>query len=254
MAEPITAQAPLDTRGQRLRASIAAQRRSRSSSANRLRDGLSIAPLRATSGPPAGAEAVNAASVEPDRGRRSASLLDLPSSGRSLVDRLRAQIRPSSPLNALSGQTSPASAAVDSTTTAASSARAAGDVTPDGGGADGGRQTLTLTLGRAPTGADNPFAGLVTPAARFSAGLFSSSRTTADARLESLADAGTSGGLPAASDRSMSAANAVRASLRSSFARSDSGSRLLLSLGSANRSQGGFGLAAFTRSVFDRIG
>lgn len=226
MADPITSVAPVraETSGQRLRASVAAQRREQRSSANRLRDGLSLAPLRATSGPPAGTDEPNAATVNPDRGRRSASLFDAPNSGRNLVSRLRAQIRPSSPLNALGTDTSAAAvgaaAASDSPAAIAVPRRAMGALsTPDTAGF-GSRPGDTGVAGRG-LGQRSPLAG-------------------------SAQGTGASG--------SPAIANALRSSLRTSFLRSDGRSRLLLSLGNANRSDGGFGLAALARSAFDLIG
>ena len=64
--------------------------------ASRVKDGLAIGPLRATSGPP-GAMGLRRPSAGQQRG---ASLLDLPASGRGLLDQLRTQPRGSSPLTA----------------------------------------------------------------------------------------------------------------------------------------------------------
>ena len=212
MADPITSLAPVraETAGQRLRASAAAQRREQRSSANRLRDGLSLAPLRSTSGPAAGTNAANAATVNADRGRRSASLFDAPNSGRNLVNRLRAQIRPNSPLNALGTDASAAA------TPAASASAASADT---GIGTFGSLATTGV-------------AGRGRGALSWLADIREGTQTRS----------------------SLTTANALRSSLRSTFLRSDGRSRLLLSLGNANRSDGGFGLAAITRSAFDLIG
>ena len=71
----------------------------------RVKDGLAIGPLRATSGPPGGG-VVSAASGamglrQPAQSQGGgASLLDLPASGQGLLDQLRAQPRGASPLTA----------------------------------------------------------------------------------------------------------------------------------------------------------
>lgn len=143
---------------------------------NRVKDGLTLSALRATSGGPVGAEQTSAILVRPDGGRRNASLFDLPSSGEGLVSRLRAQVRPSSPLLGLA------------------------------------------TQGRDPVEALSP------------------------------------GGDGAGSLWALDSANAIQASLRSSFLRIDSQSRQLLSAASANRTSGGFGLASITNAAIDLFG
>lgn len=86
-----------------LAAVAAASRRSAASQANRVQDGNPLSALQATAGAPAGVQKRSSGLVQPDGGRRSTSLFDQPSSGQGLVARMRGQVRPSSPLNALGG-------------------------------------------------------------------------------------------------------------------------------------------------------
>ncbi len=79
-------------------ATISASRRSAASSANRVQDGQSLSTLRDTS---TGVQQFSSGPLQSDGGRRSSSLFGLSNSGQGLVLRLRGQVRPSSPLNAL---------------------------------------------------------------------------------------------------------------------------------------------------------
>lgn len=66
---------------------------------NPVKGRLSLAPLRATAGPPAGVLSRSSFTVTPsDRGRRSTSLFDLPRSGQGFLSKLKAQVRPTNPL------------------------------------------------------------------------------------------------------------------------------------------------------------
>ncbi|MBT6147192.1 MAG: hypothetical protein HOH74_17280 [Gemmatimonadetes bacterium] len=76
----------------------ATAQRSKAQRANRVQGGQSLSALRDTS---SGVQQFSSGLVKPDGGRRSTSMFDLPSSGQGLVSRLRAQVRPTSPLNAL---------------------------------------------------------------------------------------------------------------------------------------------------------
>ena len=124
-AEPASSEAPSPEGGDRSRlaevrqrvglaAVAAANKRSAASQANRVQDGQSLSALRSTSSAPNGVQQRSSGLVRPDGGQpsRSASLFDLPSSGQGLVDRLRAQVRPSSPLNALGSASSSTRSAV----------------------------------------------------------------------------------------------------------------------------------------------
>jgi hypothetical protein len=62
-----------------------------------VQNGQSLSALRDTS---SGVQQFSSGITQPDGGRRSTSLFDLPSSGQGLVTRLRAQVRSASPLNA----------------------------------------------------------------------------------------------------------------------------------------------------------
>jgi len=73
------------------------------SAANRVKDGQSLGALKATSGPPVGATTTSSLFATPDQDRSRTSLFNLPSSGGALIDRMRGQVRPSSPLNGLLG-------------------------------------------------------------------------------------------------------------------------------------------------------
>jgi hypothetical protein len=79
-------------------ATISASRRAAAGRANRVQNGQSLSALRDTS---TGVQQFSSGLLQSDGGRRSTSLFDLPSSGQGLVLRLRGQVRPSSPLNAL---------------------------------------------------------------------------------------------------------------------------------------------------------
>ena len=95
-------------------AAISASRRSAYQVANRVQNGQSLSALRDTS---SGVQQFSSGITQPDGGRRSTSLFDLPSSGQGLVTRLRAQVRPSSPLNALrssAGDATPPSSGLQS--------------------------------------------------------------------------------------------------------------------------------------------
>ena len=72
--------------------------RSAASRANRVQDGQSLSALRDTS---TGVQQFSPGPLQSDGGRRSSSLFGLSNSGQGLVLRLRGQVRPSSPLNAL---------------------------------------------------------------------------------------------------------------------------------------------------------
>lgn len=61
----------------------------------RVKDGLGIAPLRATSGPPGVSQTSSAAQAEPSPG-----LFDLPDSGEGILSSLASQTKTSSPLTA----------------------------------------------------------------------------------------------------------------------------------------------------------
>lgn len=71
--------------------------------ANRVKDGQSLGALKGTSGPPGGAMSTSSLLATTDNDRSRTSLFDLPSSGGALIDRMRGQVRPSSPLNNLLG-------------------------------------------------------------------------------------------------------------------------------------------------------
>ncbi|HJN27472.1 MAG TPA: hypothetical protein QF604_06110 [Candidatus Latescibacteria bacterium] len=76
------------------------------SQANRVKDGQSLSALKATGGPPAGALSTSSLTATSDNDRSRTSLFDLPSSGGAVIDRMRGQVRPSSPLNGLLGGSS----------------------------------------------------------------------------------------------------------------------------------------------------
>jgi hypothetical protein len=65
----------------------------------RVKDGLTIGPLRATSGPPGGMRHAESAGLNGSQ-QKPVSLLDLPAGGEELVERLRASARSTNPLTA----------------------------------------------------------------------------------------------------------------------------------------------------------
>ncbi|MBT3343519.1 MAG: hypothetical protein HN712_29040 [Gemmatimonadetes bacterium] len=71
--------------------------------ANRVKDGQSLGALKATSGPPAGKISTSSLLATTEKDRSRTSLFDLPSSGGALIDRMRGQVKSSSPLNSLLG-------------------------------------------------------------------------------------------------------------------------------------------------------
>jgi hypothetical protein len=79
-------------------AAIAASRRAAAAVASQVQNGQSLSALSGTS---TGVQQFSSGLLQSDGGRSSTSLFDLPTSGQGLVNRLRAQVRPSSPLNAL---------------------------------------------------------------------------------------------------------------------------------------------------------
>lgn len=85
-----------------LAAVAASSRASASRRANVVQGRSSLSALRDTS---SSVRQFSSGVERADGGRRSTSLFDLPSSGQGLVARLRAQVRPSSPLNGLRGET-----------------------------------------------------------------------------------------------------------------------------------------------------
>ena len=62
-----------------------------------VKDGLSIGPLRATSGPPGAMVEMPSAGLSGKR-QSSFALLDLPAGGQALVEQVRASVRPTNPL------------------------------------------------------------------------------------------------------------------------------------------------------------
>ena len=78
-------------------AAVAASRRAAASRANVVQGGQSLSVLRDTS---PNVPKLGSSVLQPDGGKRSTSLFDLQSSGEGLVNRLRGQVRPYSPLNA----------------------------------------------------------------------------------------------------------------------------------------------------------
>jgi hypothetical protein len=77
---------------------IAAGRRSAALTASQVQNGQSLSALRGTS---TGVQQFSSGLLQSDGGRSSTSLFDLPSSGQGLIDRMRVQVRPSSPLISL---------------------------------------------------------------------------------------------------------------------------------------------------------
>jgi hypothetical protein len=73
------------------------------SAANRVKDGQSFGALKAASGSSLGVTTTSSLVATPDQDRSRTSLFNLPSSGGALIDRMRGQVRPSSPLNGLLG-------------------------------------------------------------------------------------------------------------------------------------------------------
>ena len=64
---------------------------------SQVKDGLSIGPLRATSGPPGGMIQAQSADVSGEQ-QSSFALLDLPAGGQALVEQVRASVLPTNPL------------------------------------------------------------------------------------------------------------------------------------------------------------
>ncbi|HCL30840.1 MAG TPA: hypothetical protein DIC52_20710 [Candidatus Latescibacteria bacterium] len=79
-------------------AALAASRKAKEGGSARVQDGQSLSALRDTS---TGVQQFSSGPLQSDGGRRSSSLFGLSNSGQGLVLRLRGQVRPSSPLNAL---------------------------------------------------------------------------------------------------------------------------------------------------------
>lgn len=96
----LTAEAARSERAKIGLAAVAASRASASRRANVVQGRETLSALRDTS---TGVRQFSSGVERADGGRRSTSLFDLPSSGQGLVSRLRAQVRPSSPLNGLRG-------------------------------------------------------------------------------------------------------------------------------------------------------
>jgi hypothetical protein len=212
------------------------------SAANRVKDGQSLGALKATSGPPVGATTTSSLFATPDQDRSRTSLFNLPSSGGALIDRMRGQVRPSSPLNGLlGGGDSPALAGALNQ------------------GSSGG------LLG----GSDSPaLAGALNQGS--SGGLLGGSDSPA---LAGALNQGSSGGLLGGSDGpgllsgfvgidesnplsglgvsplSRTAAQSVTSGLRSSFDRIGNSSRSLLQTNNPLRTDGGFGLQLPTSSL-----
>lgn len=78
-------------------------RAAKRSQGNRVQDGQTLATLQATGGAPAGQKSTSSLLATRDEEKSRTSLFDLPSSGGAVIDRMRAQVRPSSPLNGLLG-------------------------------------------------------------------------------------------------------------------------------------------------------
>ncbi|MDA0334570.1 MAG: hypothetical protein O2782_05340 [bacterium] len=129
--QPVSTLTNVEARSERVTIGLAAiasaSRRSSVQRTNRVQDGQSLSALRDTS---SGIQQFSSGITQADGGRRSTSLFDLPSSGQGLVTRLRAQVRPSSPLNALrssdTSDTSPSSGLSSLSSLTAANAQRAG--------------------------------------------------------------------------------------------------------------------------------
>jgi len=191
------------------------------SAANRVKDGQSLGALKATSGPPVGATTTSSLFATPDQDRSRTSLFNLPSSGGALIDRMRGQVRPSSPLNGLlGGGDSPALAGALNQGSSGgllggSDSPALGGALNQGssGGLLGGSDGPGLLSGFVGIDESNPLSGL---------GVSPLSRT---------------------------AAQSVTSGLRSSFDRIGNSSRSLLQTNNPLRTDGGFGLQLPTSSL-----
>jgi len=191
------------------------------SAANRVKDGQSLGALKATSGPPVGATTTSSLFATPDQDRSRTSLFNLPSSGGALIDRMRGQVRPSSPLNGLlGGGDSPALAGA--LNQGPSGGLLGGSDSPalagalnqgSSGGLLGGSDGPGLLSGFVGIDESNPLSGL---------GVSPLSRT---------------------------AAQSVTSGLRSSFDRIGNSSRSLLQTNNPLRTDGGFGLQLPTSSL-----
>ena len=191
------------------------------SAANRVKDGQSLGALKATSGPPVGATTTSSLFATPDQDRSRTSLFNLPSSGGALIDRMRGQVRPSSPLNGLlGGGDSPALAGA--LNQGSSGGLLGGSDSPalagalnqgSSGGLLGGSNGPGLLSGFVGIDESNPLSGL---------GVSPLSRT---------------------------AAQSVTSGLRSSFDRIGNSSRSLLQTNNPLRTDGGFGLQLPTSSL-----
>jgi hypothetical protein len=191
------------------------------SAANRVKDGQSLGALKATSGPPVGATTTSSLFATPDQDRSRTSLFNLPSSGGALIDRMRGQVRPSSPLNGLlGGGDSPALAGA--LNQGSSGGLLGGSDSPalagalnqgSSGGLLGGSDGPGLLSGFVGIDESNPLSGL---------GVSPLSRT---------------------------AAQSVTSGLRSSFDRIGNSSRSLLQTNNPLRTDGGFGLQLPTSSL-----
>jgi len=191
------------------------------SAANRVKDGQSLGALKATSGPPVGATTTSSLFATPDQDRSRTSLFNLPSSGGALIDRMRGQVRPSSPLNGLlGGGDSPALAGA--LNQGPSGGLLGGSDSPalagalnqgSSGGLLGGSNGPGLLSGFVGIDESNPLSGL---------GVSPLSRT---------------------------AAQSVTSGLRSSFDRIGNSSRSLLQTNNPLRTDGGFGLQLPTSSL-----
>ncbi|MBT4101179.1 MAG: hypothetical protein HOE86_26210 [Gemmatimonadetes bacterium] len=191
------------------------------SAANRVKDGQSLGALKATSGPPGGAKTTSSLLATPDQDRSRTSLFDLPSSGGALIDRMRGQVRPSSPLNGLLGginsptltgalsSGSPGGLLGGSNSPALAGALSQGST----GGLLGGDDGPGLLSGLVGVDKSNPLSGL------------------------------------GASPLSRTAAQSVTSGLRSSFDRISNSSRSLLQENNPLRTDGGFGLQLPTSSL-----
>jgi hypothetical protein len=233
------------------------------SAANRVKDGQSLGALKATSGPPVGATTTSSLFATPDQDRSRTSLFNLPSSGGALIDRMRGQVSPSSPLNGLlGGGDSPALAGALNQGSS--------------GGLLGGSDSPALAgaLNQGPSGgllggSDSPaLAGALNQGS--SGGLLGGSDSPA---LAGALNQGSSGGLLGGSDGpgllsgfvgidesnplsglgvsplSRTAAQSVTSGLRSSFDRIGNSSRSLLQTNNPLRTDGGFGLQLPTSSL-----
>ena len=212
------------------------------SAANRVKDGQSLGALKATSGPPGGATTTSSLLATPDQDRSRTSLFDLPSSGGALIDRMRGQVRPSSPLNGLlGGSDGPA------LTGALSPASPSGLL--------GGSNSPTLTGALSSGSPGGLLGGSNSPAL---AGALSQGSTggllggdDGPGLLSGLVGVDKSNPLSGlgASPLSRTAAQSVTSGLRSSFDRISNSSRSLLQENNPLRTDGGFGLQLPTSSL-----